>query len=357
MFQSVSIGKSDRRRAPTGFTLVELLVVIAIIGILVALLLPAVQAAREAARRMQCTNNLKQIGLALHNYHDVHKRLAPGYINNPPNHPNGSGPVAGNYAQWGWGAFILPFVEQAPLYDQLQVGTINLSAALTPGGPYDRLALMQKAIPGFLCPSCEGPDVHAGYDPLRDTANTWRNVAKSNYVGVNTTRRWHIGGRMTGPDMGAPSQWAAPPAATTAPDGCFLRDKGIRFSDISDGTSNTLMVGERTFQLRNPFGNAFICRAGVVFGNDNSNEQLSIHRNLGTLVHRLNEPAQTPCIRGFAGSHPGGVNFVMADGSVQFISQTIDHVPPDFAVNPPDINDSVLERLGARNDGQPVGNF
>lgn len=343
----------------TGFTLVELLVVIAIIGILIALLLPAVQAAREAARRSQCTNNLKQIGVALHNYHDTFKGFAPGYINNPPNLPSGSGPVSGNYSQWAWGAFILPFLEQGALADQLDVGNIRLVDALTPGGPYDRRALMQQPISAFLCPSDIGPAVHSGQDPLQDSANAWQNVAKSNYVGVNTTRRWHSGGRMTGPDAGAPSQWGTPPDNNTKPNGLFLRDRSIKISDIRDGTSNTLMVGERAYELNNPAGAPVICRAGVVFGNINSNEQLTIHRSLGALTVPINSPVPSAnCIRGFAGPHPGGLNFVFADGSVHFISETIDHRPPlDYAVAPPDPVDSVLERLGARDDGQPVGEF
>src|SRR5687767_15666539 len=110
----------DRRRRP-GMTLIELLVVIAILALLIALLLPAVQAAREAARRTQCKNNLKQIGLALHNYHDTHLTLPPGYITRFPQDQ-----AATEQSHWGWGAFTLPFLEQAPLYNLLQPGTLSL---------------------------------------------------------------------------------------------------------------------------------------------------------------------------------------------------------------------------------------
>jgi len=112
------------RQLKPGFTLVELLVVIAIIGILVGLLLPAVQAAREAARRMQCSNNLKQIGLSLHNYHDAHKRFPPGVVQqqaDPQFVPN-AGNVNPPIESWGWGAFLLPFMEQGNLYSQAGIG-------------------------------------------------------------------------------------------------------------------------------------------------------------------------------------------------------------------------------------------
>ncbi len=335
----------------TGFTLVELLVVIAIIGILIALLLPAVQAAREAARRAQCTNNLKQIGVALHNYHDTYKCFAPGYICEPYGRPSGT-----PNSQWAWGAFILPFLEQGALADQLQVGDIPLCDALTPGGVYDRLAVMQNPLPAFCCPSDLGPLVHKGNDPLQDRNNVWQNVAKSNYVGVNTTRRWHSGGRMTGPDMGEPSQWSSPPSVANRPNGCFFRDRGIKISDIKDGTSNTLLIGERAFEINDPTGAPIVCRAGVVFGNIVENEQLSIHRSLGSLVLPINVPDFASCVRGFAGIHPGGINFVFADGSVHFISETIDHKPAMVAGGT-DAVDSTLERLGARDDGQPVGDI
>jgi len=345
----------------TGFTLVELLVVIAIIGILIALLLPAVQAAREAARRSQCTNNLKQIGVALHNYHDVHKGFAPGYINNPPNHANGSGPVSGNFSQWGWAALILPFMEQGPLHDQLDVGNINLSAALTPGGPFDRTAILAEPVSSFACPSDVGKLVNRDKNMLRDTTNAYQDVAKSNYVGVNTTRRWHSGGWLTGPDAGEPSQWGTPPNINNCPNGIFLRDVGIKIRDITDGTSNTLMVGERGYRLNNPSGGSAIrCRAGTIWGEMNENEQTTIHRTLGTLTCPLSYPEEGYCMRGFTGIHPGGVNFVFADGSVHFISETIDHTPPrppSAGLPLPDVADSTLERLGARDDGLPVGEF
>ncbi len=341
-----------RYRSKAGFTLVELLVVIAIIGVMVGLLLPAVQAAREAARRMSCSNNLKQLGLALHTYHDVHRGLPPGYINNAPAL---NGPVSGNFAQWAWGAFLLPQLEQAPLFDQLEVGRINLSIALTVGGATDKTELVNKAVPAFICPSDSGPLVHTVADQLRNSGNGWVNtgIAKSNYMGVNTTRRWHSGGRLTGPDAGRPSQWNPnPPNASNCPNGLFLRDRSVNFRDISDGLSNTFAIGERVYQYATPAGTPVVCRAGVWLGNDIENEQLTIHRSLGTLVNVINSTDFATCVRGFAGPHPGGIQFAFADGSVHFISESIDHVPWNTSGN--DNVDSVLERLGARDDGQSV---
>jgi type II secretory pathway pseudopilin PulG len=116
--------------------LVELLVVIAIIGILVALLLPAVQAAREAARRMQCSNNLKQFGLATHNYHDTYLVFPCEML------------LSGNN-RWGWGAFILPFIEQGALYDAVRVGQGNLPQATT---QFNGVPLLQRPVAAFVCP-------------------------------------------------------------------------------------------------------------------------------------------------------------------------------------------------------------
>jgi len=340
-----------------GFTLIELLVVIAIIAILIALLLPAVQQAREAARRSQCQNNLKQIGLALHNYHDIFNGFAPGYIasSDAVRAPT----VGANRAAWAWGASILPQIDQAPLYNQLNVGARPLGIALDPAAANNISQLAQQVVPAFICPSDSGRNVSGTASPdqqLIDQAGAWQKIAKSNYVGVNTSRRWHTGGRLTGPDEGAESQWTPAPNANGSPNGVFFRNRAVQMRDISDGTSNTLAVGERAWGFSvGSTGLRITCRAGVFLGNIIDNEQLTLHRSLGSLVLPLNSDDELECIRGFASPHTGGVFFLMCDGAVRFISENIDHKPLTGGV--PDPMDSTLERLGGRNDGQPVGEF
>jgi prepilin-type N-terminal cleavage/methylation domain-containing protein len=340
-----------------GFTLIELLVVIAIIAILIALLLPAVQQAREAARRTQCKNNLKQIGLALHNYHDIYNCFTPGYTcsdaaaqapNTPP-----------NYSQWAWGASILPQIDQGPLYNSLGVGLSPLGPALLTNGQY-----AQTVLTAFICPSDTGPNVSTTNAPnqqLRDSSGTgsWRPIAKSNYLGVNTSRRWHGAGRFVGVPEGALSQWTPPPTSGLSANGIFQRNQPIGVRDVTDGTSNTAMVGERPYQLSTPNG-TITCRAGVWLGNDISNEQLTLHRSLGSMVLPMNSDVELECIRGFASMHVGGVQFLLCDGSVRFVSDNIDHKPVLTGSGPlptPDAMDSTQERLGSRNDGQPLGEF
>ncbi|MBT6154286.1 MAG: DUF1559 domain-containing protein [Planctomycetaceae bacterium] len=140
---------SSRRRA---FTLIELLVVIAIIAILVALLLPAVQQAREAARRMRCKNNLKQIGIALHNYHDVHSTLPPGFI-------SATGYIgATNRNQWAWGAFLLPYLDGQPLYQSIDFNRLMTDETPSANG-VSNLAAAGSVQPWSLCPSDVGPEL------------------------------------------------------------------------------------------------------------------------------------------------------------------------------------------------------
>ena len=225
---------SPRRGA---FTLVELLVVIAIIGILIALLLPAVQAAREAARRMQCTNKLKQMGLALHNYHDTHRAL-----------PFGSGGRIGtpHYAIAGtWPAMILPFIEQTPLYDRFNFKV--------PMDHADNSEVVQALVAEFICPS----DPQGSEPVLENRAPGYNNPPKAMglwYPGcmgpthmdrcdffedsTPSASNWCCQGWNFGSTAGS-----GIPAGTFA--GIFGRfPKSIRFRDITDGLTNTLMVGE-----------------------------------------------------------------------------------------------------------------
>jgi type II secretory pathway pseudopilin PulG len=187
---------------------VELLVVIAIIGILVALLLPAIQAAREAARRTQCTNNLKQVGLALLNYDSTHKVFPPGYISQFDSNGSDTGPG------WGWASFILPQLEESPIYS-----AIHLDLPIEHPSNGARVSI----IPGYLCPT---EDLRQGWKVKTAGGTLICEVAESNYVAMFGTTEPGVDG-----------------------DGMFFRKSKIGFREITDGSSKTIVVGERTHQL------------------------------------------------------------------------------------------------------------
>ncbi|HEX4613353.1 MAG TPA: DUF1559 domain-containing protein, partial [Urbifossiella sp.] len=213
------------RRVRSAFTLIELLVVIAIIAILIGLLLPAVQKVREAAARSKCQNNLKQLALAAHGYHDANGRL-----------PYDMSPESGQSATWGmggtnwsWLALILPYVEQGNLYTQANIPTNTLSASA---------AQIAVQIPTFLCPSD-----NAQQGPRSDAADLSGNIGQTNYKGVSGANwqwgdaRWNPGVQATAPDQNGLANG----------NGIFYRGDGrfkVTLVSITDGTSNTLMVGE-----------------------------------------------------------------------------------------------------------------
>src|SRR3954454_4417085 len=199
------------------FTLVELLVVIAIIGVLVALLLPAVQAAREAARRMKCQNNLKQIGLALHNYHDSFGRFPAAYYRAWPTSVGSTFGTPG----WGWGTMILPRLEQQGLYDALNVNTTQATGAAT------MKPLAQTPLQMFRCPSDTGK-------PLNLNRASY---ATSNYIAV-------FGALYDQASIGQPVVAGSVPSAGT---GMFSANSGVRMAEVSDGLSNTVMIGEMCY--------------------------------------------------------------------------------------------------------------
>jgi prepilin-type N-terminal cleavage/methylation domain-containing protein/prepilin-type processing-associated H-X9-DG protein len=296
--------------AAGGFTLVELLVVITIIGILIALLLPAVQAAREAARRMQCSNNLKQIGLALHNYETAHGCFPPGYISAV----GSGGPADDTGPGWGWAAMVLPFLEQGNVHGQIRFDkdiTDPLNAAVR-----------STSLPVFLCPSDTGDKTFnvAGVNQVQ--------VAHSNYVGM-------FGNPEITPDPGYLTQDIDP---TTGQDrrgvahrGMFYRNVAVRIADVTDGTSNTIFVGERSSSL------AYATWTGAVTGGQVPPKSPNPYGYppegapvliLGHTGDAADNPPHTPNsevnhVDDFWSWHPLGANFLFVDGSVQCIGDSI----------------------------------
>jgi prepilin-type N-terminal cleavage/methylation domain-containing protein/prepilin-type processing-associated H-X9-DG protein len=288
-----------------GFTLVELLVVIAIIGILVALLLPAVQAAREAARRMQCSNNMKQLGLALHLYHDTHKVFPPAGIKQ-----------RGKY-RGGWSVTILPHSEQRVVQDLLAFPVYhyysdpNKSVAMTP-------------IPMFLCPSQD--DTHTQH--FRVSGRT-----KEQYQGQDPYTIHYQA--VAGPTPTTNEDYTVDPSTGNgvfSVGGVIYRDSDVSVKDITDGTSKTYLVGELSWGKSNVFR---LWTRGCTTFDCASCKNMAHGINLGEYATYLNGSFNNS---GFGSEHPGGANFTMADGSVRFVSE--------------DTFLGILKGMASRNDGE-----
>ncbi|HWL10820.1 MAG TPA: DUF1559 domain-containing protein [Planctomicrobium sp.] len=322
------------------FTLIELLVVIAIIAILVALLLPAVQQAREAARRSQCKNNLKQIGLAMHNYLDVHGAFPPGAITQVADAqyslPLTVTVVSGNVECWGWGAFLLPYLEQTTLYNNAGIGQ---------GRPLEDVASTYAVVPlsVYRCPSDVGPllRVPSGF-------GTW---ATSNYK-ANMGHRSGPGWADINPSQSTSTISANLDVKAT---GMFFRDVCRKVRDVTDGMSNTILVGEVKWEI---IGTTQSQSTGGVWagakqgaGGNIAKDILGSGRGpINTTATSINETAEV-----YGSRHTGGAHFVLADGSVRFLSENLDFVTNSFDNDT--VVDSTYERLLSRNDGQIVGEF
>jgi prepilin-type N-terminal cleavage/methylation domain-containing protein/prepilin-type processing-associated H-X9-DG protein len=292
------IGRPHR----AAFTLVELLVVIAIIGILIALLLPAVQAAREAARRTQCSNNLKQIGLALHNYHDTVKSLPPGAVFGDDS--------------FGWATFILPFMEQNAIYED-----IDFSVEVNPNKTIllSDNPVLATTIEAYNCPS----STLATHSPERSSGGhdgaPLGGFAKNDYSACLGSG----GGSVTG---------------------MFGKVKDnvrtTRMRDVLDGTSNTLAVGEGYTKL-----------AIDIDGPDHPNARdfpiwcctNNQHQNVVKETRVGKGPNALGCDDCFASNHPGGVQFAFADGHVLFVSENIEE---ELYINLGDKADGNVTSLG-----------
>ncbi|PQO40397.1 DUF1559 domain-containing protein [Bremerella cremea] len=318
-----SIGSSRR-----GFTLVELLVVIAIIGVLIALLLPAVQQAREAARRMQCSNNLKQIGLALHTYHDVHNAFPAGFWRQTPyTISTFAGPG------WGWGAAILPQIEQNARFEAL-----NISNGAYTSDDVAVLQYSQPLISGYRCPSAPGKDVN---DVMVSGSATYSH-GLSTYKGVFgdlNTQATYSGN----PDGCTRAQGSC----VDGGNGMFSPNSSVKMRDVTDGTTNTVMVGEVAFGpngTKDNSGNPISYLGAVWIGVTPSGASSNV-ATFQTLRGVIASGATSreyiingTNARSFSSHHPGGAQFVLSDGSARFFSATIDQV--------------MINRISARNDGQ-----
>jgi len=286
-------------RVSRAFTLIELLVVIAIIGVLIALLLPAVQSAREAARRAQCLNNQKQIGLAMHNYHGTNDTFPPGYVSNTQgNQPTGPDIGPG----WGWGTMLLSYLEQTPLSN-----SVNFSLPTSdPGSKTARQANLSV----FLCPSNTGA---TGPLTIKDGSGNVlvSDLAAGQYVAM--AGQWE------------PEEFPAPNT------GIFYRNSRIGLRDITDGSSTTLMAGERSQNVANatwvgmvPFGQACNNPRWPVQDCEASNVLILGHTGPSPDEQWIDTPNYKKAgADDFHSLHPGGCNFLFADGSIRFVKETI----------------------------------
>lgn len=310
--------RQARDVARSGFTLVELLVVIAIIGVLVALLLPAVQQAREAARRMQCTNNMKQLGLALHNFHDTFNTFP---LNNPLVQRDSDGL---RFVERPWNLELLPFLEQQPLYDQWDKN-LGFAEGLN-------RQLVATPVPSYKCPSSIAETVPMFNPPAASFSADVAALGGSTYPAA-VVEYWPI---LTVPE---------PPMTSTSPrhDGLMSNVRKRKMADVTDGLSNTIAFGEVSGFPRRYNGR-------VSVGDNNSSMG-----NLGGWARILFIPTDNTGATNYGGNclinctnfaginmfsfHPGGANIAKVDGSVSFLGETT--------------NMDVVFRLSAIADGLP----
>ncbi len=315
-----------QRSSRPAFTLIELLVVIAIMAVLIGLLLPAVQKVRESANRTQCFNNLKQIGVALHNYHDTNHAFPPGYIdgNTDPNSTpdNDVGPG------WGWAAFLLPYLDQEPVFRRIDF--------TRPVGTGSNAAVSQMPLAIFICPTDNYPQNFPVYDSSFSAPIT--TLAHSSYVGCSGWEECFSGaGGNPQPGPGSDGLAGGYGAAGV---GLFYRNSKNRVANVTDGLSYTIFVGERSGDHAPSTWTGAVaggrCPAwmatqppapyapppGPAYDNADFGEALVLAHTNATHLPSSDFPVFDPDT--FYSMHsPRGANFLFGDGSVHFLTNSI----------------------------------
>jgi prepilin-type N-terminal cleavage/methylation domain-containing protein/prepilin-type processing-associated H-X9-DG protein len=330
----------DRRR---GFTLIELLVVIAIIGILIGLLLPAVQKVREAANRAKCSNNLKQIGIALHNHHDTMGQFPPGSVSDVA--PWGAG------GGWGssWMVFLLPHIEQTALYQKWDFKNANSGYV----NANNRAVDSGMVISTYRCPSSPLP-------MMSPTAT----VMQANYVGISGANNGLIPGFTDATRVNAnAAAGCCGGGGPAALNGMLYGGSTVKISDMSDGTSNTIAVSEHGDYMKDSSGNKQQWTGGGLygwsmgFGSGSNYSTVADNRffNCTTIWYNINQKTgwSGQCTTGVCSDngnntplnsgHTGGVNVLFGDGHIVFLA---DNIPV-----------STLAMLAVRDDGQPLPSY
>jgi type II secretory pathway pseudopilin PulG len=291
--------------------LIELLVVIAIIAVLVALLLPAVQAAREAARRSTCKNNLKQIGLAIHNFADAYNQLPPGAVLQP-----------GGINQGSVYVYLLPYLEQSTLYNAYNLSQTNIDNATLPG---TSTPIGSTVLPTLVCPSESRPSQYFGFAAHNYAASRGPTALFDNPACLCTTFQWTP---LVEAPLDDPNNFAGP----------FTRvGTRARFADVTDGLTNTIFFGEVRAACSEHAQNGW-----ATTNNGNGYCSTLIPINFNTCNANAADPCNRPCNWttevGFKAAHVGGAHFLLGDGSVRFLSENINFLTYQY--------------LGAKNDGQ-----
>jgi prepilin-type N-terminal cleavage/methylation domain-containing protein/prepilin-type processing-associated H-X9-DG protein len=306
---------SAKRLGRGAFTLIELLVVIAIIAILIGLLVPAVQKVREASSLLACSNNLKQLALAVQNYHDARKKFPTGQYGDY-NQPSAFGGPFENSMSWSWMAYTLPFLEQGNVYT-----TGNI-----PNARLDQSSAVSAVIPILLCPS----DVLAGMGAQVEVSHYLRApgllVGMTNYKGVmgaNFCWGTYANGGANGPGIGG-----EPPTYCECwyvGDGLFFPmvwESPRKMLDVRDGTSNTFMIGEDVY-LPGSFGKGIYGRGYAWAHAVETTLTCAIPPNLLNAASPPSEISDYRLNNGFKSLHPGGLQFAFIDGSVRFVTDSI----------------------------------